>query len=140
MNAVADRLFRTDKEFRERIALTARVEFERRKAAFRAVSIFEVEDLEQELWAAIFEANTGSQAELAALALRKAEAIAQRGMHKTSCPETYKPFTTNERLVEVPASQLRGAEKDAIDDLLYSSDALEKPYPESMRNARKVPR
>jgi hypothetical protein len=110
MNKIANNLF-NQKEFVKQIADLAKRQYGRRKGAYSAISIFELEDLEQELWCALFESDGSNAEELLDIAEKKAEALAQQGIRKRGNPP----------MVEIPISQLEENERHYVENLLYSS-------------------
>lgn len=116
MNKIAADLFRNDAEFKKDIEKLTRYQFHRRKSAYASESIFDIEDLEQELWAGMFESTADSADSLRADAEAHAEKIAQRGMRKNR--KAYGP-------VEVPISQLPDDQRHAMENLFYGSGSFD---------------
>ena len=121
LNAIAHDLFLNDNRFKSRVSLIASVQFHKHPTAFRAVSVFDIEDLEQEMWSAVFNSNENTDIGLELVAKRRAKALEQRGMRKTFRKETHVPFSESPRYSAVPISQLPKVERLAMTDLLYSS-------------------
>jgi hypothetical protein len=99
-----------DAEFTSRISDLARRQYARRRGAYAALSIFEREDLEQELWCTIFECDGDSDKELFLIAEKKAEALAQQGIYKRG----------DSPITEIPISQLGEDERRYVENLVYS--------------------
>jgi len=110
MNKIANDLFNQD-DFKACISDLAKRQFKRRKGAYSTISIFEVEDLEQELWCALLESEEVDKEELLDMAERKAEALAQQGIYKRGDPA----------MIEIPISQLEENERNYAENLFYSS-------------------
>ena len=110
LNKIANGLFE-DKDFTDQISTLAKRQYSRRKGAYATIAIFEIEDLEQELWCALFESDGKSRDELFDIAEKKAEALAQQGIYKRGDP----PMT------EIPISQLEEDERRYVENLLYSN-------------------
>ncbi len=119
MNKKAHELFDNDKDFVNLINQLAIKQFNRRKTAYAAESLFEAEDIEQELWCAIFESNAKNKDILYEVAKKKAEAIARRGDRKN---DGIKGF------VEIPISQLPKEERHQMENLFYSSYADDRDF------------
>lgn len=116
MNKIANRLFWNDDAFKKDIEDFARQQFHRRKSAYASESIFDVEDLEQELWCAMLESEFTSADHMREYIEEHAEMIAQRGMRKNA--KAYGP-------VETSVSQLPDDQRFAMENLFYSGGSFD---------------
>ena len=111
MNKIANDLFQHDKQFSKQICTLANSQYARRQKAYNAVAIFDVEDLEQEIWCGLFESNCGDNDDMLYTAETYAEKIANRGRRKIG----------KEQYEEIPISQLEKNERQRTENLLYST-------------------
>ncbi len=116
MNKFANTLFKSDEGFKQAIAAIANQQFNRRKLAYIAVSLFDSEDLEQELWARIFASDIVDKKIFLEFAQDKADQIATKGKRK------------RRRYQEIPISQLPKEEKHQMENLFYSSYADDRDF------------
>jgi hypothetical protein len=100
-----------NKQFCDDISKIARQQIARRKVAYEACSIFDKEDLEQEIWAELLEDSIKTIDGAKNKALDIAEMVANRGRRKTSFSE-YR---------EIPISQLGETERRKTNNLFYGS-------------------
>jgi hypothetical protein len=116
MNKIANSLFMNDDGFKKEIEQFARKQFHRRKSAYASESIFDVEDLEQELWCAMLESEFSSASQLREYVEEYAEVIARRGDRKNE--KAFGP-------VEIPISQLPDDQRFAMENLFYAGSSIE---------------
>ena len=109
MNKFINALFISDKKFRQAIAVIARRQFNRRQKAYYAISIFDVGDLEQELWTRLFTSDIEDKKLLLVFAQRRAEDIATNGRRKWR------------KLQEYPIADFPRRSRDWLENLFYSS-------------------
>lgn len=107
MNTIAHDLFRNDVEFVKEISQLARKEFFRRRNTYQAISLFESEDLEQELWLGLFESNKTDREALLQVARNRVRNLSIKGEKR------------NEIGQEIPVSQLPKDQRKAIKHLIY---------------------
>jgi hypothetical protein len=110
LNKIANELFTNDAEFKAYIKTTATNQIRRRKADYSALSIFDKEDLEQEIWCSLFESNCQDKESLKKRAIDFSENFASKGHRKRG----YNDVT------EIPVSQLPDAERQMVENLFYS--------------------
>ncbi len=110
MNKLANDLFRSNEQFRQQISKLAASQYSRRKKAYNTIAIFEVEDLEQEIWCQLFESDCIDSTDMVCVAESCAEKVAQRGIWKMN----------KDYVAEVPVSQLDN-ERRYVENLLYST-------------------
>jgi len=111
LNKIARDLFEKDVEFRDYVSTLAKKQISRRKADYSSLSIFEAEDLEQEIWANLFESECANKKSLENRAGYFVESFARHGDRK------------RKNMTIQPVSQLFGKDRDDIDDLFYSSES-----------------
>ena len=110
MNKIAKDLFDKDADFKDFVTTLAHKQMARRPVDYAAKAIFEPEDLEQEIWCALFECECADKQSLEIKAEDYAEYIARKS-RKKRC-----------NTVEVPISQLCDKQRGALANLFYSSD------------------
>ena len=111
MNKVANDLFQHNEQFKKQISRLANSQYQRRAKAYNAVSIFDVEDLEQEIWCEIFECDCADADIMYDCAEQCAEKVANRGRRKMG----------KEHFEEIPVSQLGKDERHYVENLFYST-------------------
>lgn len=116
MNKIASKLFRDDDKFKAMVEQLTRQQFARRRSAYASESIFDLEDLEQELWCAMLESDCHDAIELIDYAEAYAEKVADRGRHKNR-----KAYGR----VETPISDLPDNQRFAMENLFYSGGFFE---------------
>ena len=115
MNGKVKELFAQDSSFQKEIKRIAQEWFREYKGEYNRVNLFEVEDLEQEIWAELLESPLTSRKGMIAEASRIAD---KHRKHGSRLP------------VEIPISQLGRNEKTGIDNLFYGDCPNEDDYGE----------
>ena len=115
MNGKIKELFTQDASFQKEIKQIAQECFRKYKGEYNRVNLFEVEDLEQEIWAELLESSLTSRKGMIAEASRIANKHRMRG----DCLP-----------VEIPISQLGRNEKTGMDNLFYGNCPNEDDYGE----------
>ena len=110
LNKTAKDLFEKDMEFRDFVTTIAKRQMRRRREDYAAMSIFEAEDLEQEIWCDLFESECADKKSLE----NKVEDFVENFAAKSRMKR--------EGVVESPVSQLPDRQRQAVENLFYSSD------------------
>lgn len=115
MNSYAHKLFQENKSFGKKIKQIAQRRFRQYKGEYQRQNLFEVDDLEQEIWAELFESNLIKRDDFLFEAERICDKLRKRG---------------GRRPVEIPISQLNKKERADINNLFYGTGSLEDDYSE----------
>jgi len=115
LNKAVNRLFQTDQDFIKAVGKIAQDWFRKFKGEYNRNNLFEVEDLEQEIWAELLESSYATKENL----LREVDRICNK--HRMR----------GDRLpVEIPLSQLDKDERSEMNNLFYGISATEDDYGE----------
>ena len=110
LNKIAKDLFEKDIEFRDYVTTTAKAQIKRRQNDYSAMAIFDAEDLEQEIWENLFESECAGRESLEKRVIDFVEGFARKGERKRG------------GFAEIPVSQLPDGQRQAVENLFYSSD------------------
>jgi len=115
LNKAVNQLFQTDKDFVQAVGKIARGWFRKFKGQYNRNNLFEVEDLEQEIWAELLESLYVTKETL----LREADRICNK--HR---------MRGDRQPVEIPLSQLDKDERAEMNNQFYGISATEDDYGE----------
>ncbi len=113
MNKIAENLYTSDAEFKDYVTTRAHKQLARRRKDYYAMSIMEPEDLENKIWADLFESDCASRESLESRVIDFVEGLAKKGFRRRANTE------------EIPFSQLPEDENRDYENKVYSTNSID---------------